>query len=168
MSPGLHNDTHFLYSNKKGNDMFKRIVVGLDGSETSENALRTACDLAQKYDAELHLVHTPQPSPVAFPMGAVAGYHAATTMPSMEEVTSGGEKILNSGSAIVQELNQAVAHVHLGTGSPAGDIIHYAKNGSADLIVTGRRGLGAVGGLVLGSTTQRINQDAECACLSII
>ncbi len=66
--------------------MFKRIVVGLDGSETSENALRIACNLAIKYDSELRLVHTPQPSPVAFPMGAVAGYHKATTVPSATEV----------------------------------------------------------------------------------
>ncbi len=67
--------------------MFKRIVVGFDGSPESEHALRLACDLAQKYDSEIHLVHTPQPQTVAFAMGAVAGYHAVTTMPSSEEVT---------------------------------------------------------------------------------
>lgn len=148
--------------------MFKRIVVGLDGSETSENALRIACDLALKYDSELHLVHTPQPQTVAFPLGAVAGYHAATTMPTTEEVEVAGEKILDAGAAIVKRLNHTVAKAHLGTGSPADDIIHYAKNGDADLIVTGRRGVGAVSALVLGSTTQRINQNAECACLSVV
>ena len=148
--------------------MFKRIVVGLDGSETSENALRIACDLALKYGSELHLVHTPQPQTVAFAMGAVAGYHAATTMPSAEEVKLAGEKILNSGTAIVEKLNHTVAHAHLGTGNPADNIVDYAKDGSADLIVTGRRGLGAVGALVLGSTSQRINHHAECACLSVI
>ena len=36
--------------------MFKKIVVGLDGSQTSTNALRLACDLAQKYGSEIHLV----------------------------------------------------------------------------------------------------------------
>jgi len=46
--------------------MFKKIVVGLDDSETSENALQTACDLALKYDAELHLVHTPTSKHKAF------------------------------------------------------------------------------------------------------
>lgn len=148
--------------------MFKRIIVGLDGSETSENALRIACDLALKYGSELHLVHTPQPQTVAFAMGAVAGYHAATTMPSAAEVKVAGDKILNSGAAIVDELNHTVAHAHLGTGDPADNIVGYAKNSSTDLIVTGRRGLGAVGALVMGSTSQRINHTAECACLSVV
>jgi nucleotide-binding universal stress UspA family protein len=148
--------------------MFKRIVVGLDGSETSENALRIACDLALKYGSEIHLVHTPQPQTVAFAMGAVAGYHAATTMPSTEEVKLAGDKILNSGAAIVQDLNHTIAHAHLGAGDPADSIVEYATNGGADLIVTGRRGLGAVGALVLGSTSLRINHTAECACLSVL
>lgn len=70
--------------------MFSKIVVGIDGSQTSENAVRLACDLAQKYASELHLVHTPQPQTVAFAMGAVAGYHAVTTMPSEQEVQDAG------------------------------------------------------------------------------
>ncbi|KIN71938.1 universal stress protein [Sulfitobacter guttiformis] len=148
--------------------MFKRIVVGLDGSDTSEKALRVACDLALKYGSELHLVHTPQPQPVAFAMGAVAGYHAVTTMPSAEEVKTAGEMILNSGTSIVEKLKCTVTGAHLGQGDPADNIMHYAKNGSADLIVTGRRGLGVVGALVAGSTSQRINHHAECACLSVI
>ncbi|MEP2031130.1 MAG: universal stress protein [Paracoccaceae bacterium] len=148
--------------------MFKKIVVGLDGSETSENALRIACDLSLKYESELHLVHTPQPTTVAFAMGAVAGYHAATTMPSAAEVKQAGEKILNSGSEIVEELGKAVANAHLGAGDPADNIVEYAKTCGADLIVTGRRGLGTVSALVLGSTTQSINHNAECACLSVV
>ena len=72
--------------------MFKKIVVGLDGSETSENALRIASDLASKYSSELHLVHTPQPQTVAFAMGAMPGYHAVTTMPSCLRHTSTGSR----------------------------------------------------------------------------
>jgi nucleotide-binding universal stress UspA family protein len=148
--------------------MFKKIVVGLDGSETSENALRIACDLAQKYSSELHLVHTPQPNTVAFAMGAVAGYHAVTTMPSLADVKTAGEKILNSGVLIVEQAKQSVAQTHLGSGDPADAITGYAKTTGADLIVTGRRGLGAVGALMLGSTSLKIGHNAECACLSVI
>ncbi len=148
--------------------MFKKIVVGLDGSEPSENALRIACDLALKYGSELHLVHTPQPGPAALPVGAVAGYHAVTTMPSAAEVKLTGEKILTSGTAIVEEFQYKVTHTHLGNGNPAESIVEYAKNANADLIVTGRRGVGAIGALVMGSTTQQINHSSECACLSVI
>jgi len=148
--------------------MFKKVVVGLDGSQTSENALRLACDLAQKYGSEIHLVHTPEPHTVAFALGAVAGYHAVTTMPSANEVKAAGQKVLNSAEAIAKEFNLAIAQTHMDVGDPADRIIECAKACGADLIVTGRRGLGAVGALVQGSTTQRVNHLAECACLSVV
>ncbi|MEJ6747453.1 MAG: universal stress protein [Yoonia sp.] len=36
------------------------------------------------------------------------------------------------------------------------------------MIVSGRRGLGSLSALVQGSTSQRINHLAKCACLSVI
>lgn len=148
--------------------MFKNIVVGVDGSETSDVALRLACDLAKKYTSEIHLVHTPQPHTVAFAMGAVAGYHTATTMPSAEEVRAAAEKILNAGKAIGEELGLEITQTHMKRGDPAEEIVACAEECGADLIVTGRRGLGGIGSLVLGSTTQKVNHLAKCACLSVV
>lgn len=148
--------------------MFQTIVVGLDGSEPAQHALRTACDLASKYKAKLHLVHAPHPQTVAFALGAVAGYHAATTMPSADEVQEAAEKVLAEGEQIVMQSGQTVAGTLHRVGDAADVIIDYAKGCNADLIVTGRRGLGSVGALVQGSTTQRVNQLAECPCLSVV
>ncbi|MFL4471244.1 universal stress protein [Tateyamaria armeniaca] len=148
--------------------MFNAIVVGLDGSQTSEKALRLACDLAGKYGSALHLVHTPQPKTVAFALGAVAGYHTATTMPHADEVQAAGDKILSAGAAIAAETGQDVTSTHQQLGDAADVIIAYANGCGADLIVTGRRGLGSVGALVQGSTTQRVNHLATCACLSVV
>lgn len=147
--------------------MFKNIVVGIDGSEPSETALRVACDIAQKYDSNIHLVHTPQPQTVAFATGAIAGYHAVATMPSEEEVKEASDKIINSGKAIAEECGQTIAQTYDDRGNPADEIISCADKCNADLIVTGRRGLGNVGSLVLGSTSQKVNQKAKCACLSV-
>ncbi|MEO9575667.1 MAG: universal stress protein [Tateyamaria sp.] len=148
--------------------MFKTIVVGLDGSEPAQHALRLACDMAGKYGAALHLVHTPQPQTVAFAMGAVAGYHAATTMPSPDEVQAAGDKILADGAQVAADAGQRVAGTLQKLGDPADVMIEYANECNADLIVTGRRGLGSVGALVQGSTTQRVNHLAQCACLSVV
>lgn len=147
--------------------MFGKIVVGIDGSEASQGALRVACNLAQKYDSELHLVHTPQPQTVAFAMGAVAGYHTVTTMPSPREVQSAGKKILNSGEEIAKEHGQTVSRTYMQIGEPAAELVACAEQCDADLIVTGRRGLGSLGALALGSTTQKVNHLAKCACLSV-
>ncbi|TQV77903.1 universal stress protein [Denitrobaculum tricleocarpae] len=148
--------------------MFKNIVVGVDGSETSEVALRLACDLAGKYASEIHLVHTPQPHTVAFALGATMGYHAATTMPSPEEVREAAEKVLNASKAIAKDLGLEITQIRAERGDPAEQIIACAEDCGADLIVTGRRGLGGIGSLVLGSTTQKVNHLAKCACLSVV
>lgn len=147
--------------------MFTKIVVGLDGSAPSENALRAACDLAKKYQAELHLVHTPQPKTVAFALGAVTGYHTVTTMPSDEEVETAANTVIESALAIAKELHQPIAQTHTQRGRPADEIVSYANSNGADLIVTGRRGLGNVSALIQGSTTQDVSHLAQCACLSV-
>lgn len=148
--------------------MFKRIVVGVDGSSTSDNAVRIACDLASKYDSALYLVHTPQPQTVAFALGAVAGYHAVTTMPSHEEVEEAASKIVKDATAIAQECGNEIVETRTDQGDPAQKITSCAQDVGADLIVTGRRGLGSIGSLVQGSTSQQVNHLAKCATLSVI
>lgn len=148
--------------------MFNKIVVGTDGSQASDKAVGLACDLAQKYGSEIHLVHTPQPQTVAFAMGAVTGYHAVTTMPSPEEVAEACEKVLSSAEAIAKKYDVQFAQSHTQRGDAADEIIACAEGCGADLIVTGRRGLGGVSSLLQGSTSQRVNHLAKCACLSVV
>ncbi len=148
--------------------MFEKIVVGLDGSPESEHAFRLACDLAQKYGSEIHLVHTPHPQTVAFAMGAVAGYHAATTMPSSEEIKKASDKIVNAAKAIAEQYNLKITQTHVERGEAAEHIVACAEGCGADLIVMGRRGLGSVGSLLQGSTTLQVNHLAKCACLSVV
>ena len=148
--------------------MFKRIVIGVDGSDTSDTAVRIACDLAGKYNSDLYLVHTPQPQTVAFAMGAVAGYHAVTTMPAHEDIVAAANKIAEDAMAVAQDCGYTISEVFLDQGDPATQITECAQSVGADLIVTGRRGLGSIGSLVQGSTSQRVNHLAKCATLSVI
>jgi nucleotide-binding universal stress UspA family protein len=148
--------------------MFETIVAGFDGSETSEHAMQLACDLAQKYKSELHLVHTPQPQTVAFAMGAVAGYHTVTTMPPMEDVKSGSAKIVAAGREIAAKSGMEIPNAHIKVGEPGDVIVRYAEKCGAGLIVTGRRGLGALGAMVQGSTSLRVNHLAKCPVLTVI
>ncbi|MEX0285919.1 MAG: universal stress protein [Paracoccaceae bacterium] len=148
--------------------MFEKIVVGIDGSEASEAALRTACDIAGKYGAELHLVHTPEPKTVAFAVGAMSGYHAVTTMPSEEEVEKAANKIIQSGVDIAQECGCTIAQTHAKRGHPVDEIVACAEGCGADLIVTGRRGLGNLGAMIVGSTSQGIGHNAKCAVLTVV
>lgn len=148
--------------------MFKQILVGVDGSDSANRAIRTACDIAQHYDGQVTLVHVPHGEAAAFALGAVAGYHAATTMPSYEEVEEAGQKILDAAMAEADENGCKNVSAYMPHGDASTEIIEHAERIGADLIVTGRRGLSQMSNLLLGSTTQRINQFAKCACLSVM
>ncbi|MGJ8626776.1 MAG: universal stress protein [Sulfitobacter sp.] len=148
--------------------MFERIVVGFDGSETAERGLRLTCKMAQQFKSDIHVVHTPEPQTVAFAMGAVAGYHAVTTMPSSKEVTKAAEKVVEAANAVAKEYDLAIKQAHIEHGDPAEAIVACAEKCGADLIVTGRRGLGTLGALMQGSTSARINHLAKCASLSVV
>jgi nucleotide-binding universal stress UspA family protein len=53
------------------------------------------------------------------------------------------------------------------SGDPAHAIVEEAKGHKADLIVMGRRGLGSLTGLLVGSTTTKVAQLAPCAVLTV-
>jgi nucleotide-binding universal stress UspA family protein len=101
-------------------------------------------------------------------MGTVAGYHAVTILLSPEEVQKTCDKIANSARIMAQPNNTRIALAHTELGNPAGQIIVCAEGCGVDLIVTGRRGFGSFGSLLRGSSTQRVNHFAKCACLSVV
>ncbi|NNE82124.1 MAG: universal stress protein [Silicimonas sp.] len=147
--------------------MFKKIIVGLDGSQQSEVAVRIACDLAKHYESSLTLMHVPHGQTAAFVVGAVAGYRAAASMPSFDEVEAAGKQVLDAGLAIAADAGCTAVKTHMPHGEPAKEILAHADEIGADLIVTGRRGLGGAASLLLGSTSQNISHNAKCACLTV-
>lgn len=147
--------------------MFRQIVVGLDGSEKSKKAARIAFDLGKHYLGAVTLVHVPHAETAAFVVGAVSGYHAAITKPSFDEIEKAGQKVLDEVLLIAADMKFKDVKTHMPHGDAATELLEHAEEIDADLIITGRRGLSAVSGLVLGSTTQRINHLAKCACMSV-
>ncbi|MGC1506407.1 MAG: universal stress protein [Sulfitobacter sp.] len=148
--------------------MFRQIIVGLDGSEKSKKAARVGFDLAKLYSGTVTLVHVPHAETAAFVVGAVSGYHAAITKPSFEDIEKAGQHILDEALIIAADVRFKDVKTYMPHGDAASEILAYADEIEADLIVTGRRGLSGISSLVLGSTTQRINHLAKCATLSLV
>ncbi|UWR21833.1 universal stress protein [Sulfitobacter sp. S190] len=148
--------------------MFRRIIIGLDGSEKANKAAAVGFDLAKLYSGKVTLMHVPHAETAAFVVGAVSGYHAAITKPSFAEIEKAGQKVLDTALAIAKDRSFENVETQMPHGDAATEILNYADEIDADLIITGRRGLSGISSLVLGSTTQRINHLAKCACLSII
>lgn len=144
--------------------MFRQIIVGLDGSEKAKTALRIGCDLARVYSGTVTIVHVLKPEMDDLSEDEDRDGEAR---PSFEEIEEAGRRVLKAGLAIANDVDCESVKTHMPYGDAATEILAHAEAIGADLIVTGRRGLGSLSSLVLGSTTQRINHEAKCACLSV-
>lgn len=151
---------------RKGIPMFSTILLSYDGSDHAKKALEVAANLARTYDAELHLSHTPQidtPTIVAGPFVS-----ALEMPPTNEQVAEAGQQIVDEAVKLATEAGVTFKETHVGRGSPADHTLADAEAIGADLIVMGRRGLGALGALVLGSVSQAVAHGSKCACLTVV
>ena len=143
--------------------MFEKIVVGVDGSEQSMSALAVASDLAQKYSSQLYLVHSPELETT----GIAVGSSAVMIEPEPDAIAEAGEKVMQAAKDKATELGLTPAECIIGNGNPASEILSCTDKIGADLIVLGRRGLGGLSSLLLGSVSQKVSHDAKCACLTV-
>ena len=146
--------------------MFKKIVVGIDGSDAALHALKTGCALADALGAKLHVVHVPRLQSAAFVTGGPAAYHMVSTFPREEDLLAEAEKIMAAGIEAATAAGHPPDDTAVRHGDAGDAIAAYAEEVSADLVVMGRRGLGSVAGLLIGSTSQRVAQRAHCAVLT--
>lgn len=143
--------------------MFKNITVAVDGSDHAAHALQVACDLAKQYGGKIHLVHAPELPP----HGMAVGGAAIHVPPTDEAVAEAGRTVMAKAATIARNAGVDPASQTVRNGTPSAEAIRVAEETGSDLIVTGRRGLGNVRGLLLGSTSQRIAHDAPCAYLTV-
>ena len=134
--------------------MYKKIVVGYDGSERALRAVEEAADLATAVGSALHLVT------------------AADSKNEIHEFGESSDKMFLSDTQIAREqlVNLAAKMNHLDVslaavpGEPAQVLVAEAKRTDADLILVGNR---HVQGLsrVLGSVAEDVAHKAPCAVL---
>jgi nucleotide-binding universal stress UspA family protein len=137
------------------------IVVGVDGSEASREALRWAVEEAKLRDARLVAVHAwsfvpaqplGEPGMLAMPAGDLAGQlsaesdAAATVLDDAVDAASGGAGV---------EIEKKVVE-----GDPGEAIISAAAE--ADLIVVGSHGRTGLTAALLGSVSRHVVDHAKC------
>lgn len=143
--------------------MFDTIVVAVDGSDPSNRAIQAACTLAGLNNGAIHLVHVPFVDLAAYAVGA----GAFAVAPTPASVQDAGAEVMEQAVALAQTAGCTVADTLIINGDTGDEIVRYAMTQGADLIVAGRRGRGSLGALFLGSVSQQIAHEANCAVLTV-
>lgn len=134
--------------------MFKRILVPVDGSETSTKALVGALQLAREGDGQVRIMHVVEG---LTPM-AMDPYGAAWTGDMLDALKKAGEQILNDALDIARAAGvPADTELFNNFGERLADaVVDAASRFNADLVVVGTHGRRGIPRFLLGSGAEEI------------
>ena len=144
--------------------MFKRNVVGTDGSDTAAEAVGQAIGLAKAMGASLEVVSAYEPVPqdrLRGEQAEVPGDIAHAVGPR-EDVT-----VVLDGAAGPAQNEGVEVQTHPREGDPADAILDVAEETGADLIVVGNKGMTGAARFLLGSVPNKISHHAPCSVFII-
>ena len=144
--------------------MFASIVVGTDGSESAQEAVRQAVELAARLGATLRIVSAYEPVPA----GRLRE-EAQQVPPDLQWMINPREDVEATLRDAAEELEEAGIEVETFAreGDPADAILDVAEERAADLIVVGNKGLTGAERFLLGSVPNKVSHHAPCSVLII-
>lgn len=138
------------------------IVVGVDGSDESVDAVRVAVDLARARSAKLHIITVVRPP---------EGWWGIVGSPPTAEAL--GDSLSQAQRDILDHVLRSVDLAGLDyetaeeIGDPSAQLITACDRVGADLLVVGRRGAGLFRRMVVGSVANHVVQEASCPVLVV-
>ncbi|MGJ8606161.1 MAG: universal stress protein [Marivita sp.] len=166
--------------------MADTIVVATDGSDTGRRAVDFAATMSKEFGQPLCIVHVlmlGRPTEEfakmaeveglakpALKSGGTGGMAALSGLfPSAEDeigtarmITALGEHVAASAKERAEEVGARNVTTRICAGDIADEILDIAEAEKADVIVLGRRGLGRVREVLLGSVSQKVLHHADC------
>ena len=140
----------------------KKILCPLDFSACSDYALRYALGMANEFGAELKLLHVVElPFLPSYSLGGVPDLSAP-----MEAIEQGArqrmEQLVEQCRAEHEDVDATVR-----TGTPFLEIVSYAEEIGADLIVAGSHGRSGLRHMLIGSVAEKLVRKAPCPVLTV-
>jgi nucleotide-binding universal stress UspA family protein len=144
--------------------MFDRIVVGTDGSETANEAVRQATELAKAVGSSIDLVSAYEPV-----SSARLREEAQQVPKDMEWMVNPREDVDATLKTAAEQIEEAgvEVHTHAREGDPADAILDVAEEGKTDLIIVGNKGMTGAKRFLLGSVPNKVSHHAPCSVLII-
>ncbi len=144
--------------------MFKRIVVGTDGSETAAQAVSQAIELAKLTGASISIVSAYQPASGR----RVQAEQAGAPVDVQYEIGPREDVNLVLDAAAADAKGQGIeVQTHPVEGDPADAILNVAEETKADLIVVGNKGMTGARRYLLGSVPNNVSHHAPCSVIIV-
>lgn len=141
----------------------RRILAPTDFGNTSPAAVRYAAELAEKFGAELVLLHVVQDLALAMPDAVMP---TPVPGPDLGQLTDSAKTGL--ANLIAREnLARLNPRVEVRIGSPAAEIVAAASDLKADLLCIGTHGRTGLAHFFLGSVAEKIVREAPCPVLTV-
>ncbi|HEY2249415.1 MAG TPA: universal stress protein [Planctomycetaceae bacterium] len=140
----------------------QKILVPTDFSPAAAAAVKYACELATRFDAELHLLHALEVHPSLTPefgMGLVLPKFISESKAAAEKLLAAA---LDPRWATDRTVVRSVVE-----GSPKAEIVRYAREHDVDLIVLATHGLTGLPHVILGSVAENVVRTAPCPVLTV-
>jgi nucleotide-binding universal stress UspA family protein len=146
--------------------MIKKILVATDASAASNRAISMAAYMAACHDAELLIIHVIRDMqlPAQMKQAPELEAFANTREDILRQVA---ETILSEAETRAKNDGAKKVQTAIGSGDPASSIIGFATRRKIDTIVIGTRGLGKAKGVLLGSVSRKITNNAEVNCMVV-
>ncbi|MEA3332468.1 MAG: universal stress protein [Pseudomonadota bacterium] len=137
--------------------LIKKVLVLTDGSQNSRSALRYAVEICRNFKASLHILSVVEDIP------SYAYLEVGSEFISQVQETVRQEVVQCSGYC---ETSGIVCDGEIRHGVPYEEIIKYAKEIDADLIVMSTHGHTGLSHILLGSVAEKIVRYAPCPVLT--
>ena len=142
---------------------FSRILVAVDGSETSDKVFDVAAQLSKLCGSKLYVVHVVMPLSV----GAFDYYDASIIQRFQQDLEERGKTLLAKYSDLAEKNYNITTETILAQGSPQDAILREATSKAADLIVVGSKGFSGVKQFFIGSVPNSVLHHAKTAVLLV-
>ncbi|HZX30280.1 MAG TPA: universal stress protein [Rhodocyclaceae bacterium] len=145
--------------------MYKKILVAIDDSETSQCALEEAKHLARTHGARLCIAHVADET--------LMGMHHRTFTTTLnldharQAIVDAGRKLLDEAAAAITDIETETLALEASTQRVSEALADAAKTWQADLIVVGTHGRRGFERLILGSVAEQLVRLAPVSILLV-
>jgi nucleotide-binding universal stress UspA family protein len=137
--------------------MYNRILLPTDGSEGAKRAVEHALELAEKFDAELHVLN-------------VVDVRSKSTADMWTDVLG---ELEDAGKEIAEEIVEEAdergidAKPEVIKGVPSREIVSHAEEDDVDLIVMGTHGRTGLDRVLVGSVAEKVVRTANVPVMTV-